>query len=165
MKKRILFYEVNPLYFKDANDDGIGDLKGLLKQASYFAHLGIEAIIIPNILSMYSIDKLNNDSYKKIVPEIGTLDDFKKFSSKMKLMGIKIIIDINIGSIKETHEWFRQASTNRKEFEEIITPPKKDEFGDVIVDEETKLVGETKLNSNTNTYYFVNQETSEVSLN
>lgn len=165
MQKRIIFYEVNPLYYKDSNNDGIGDLKGMTKQVDYFSHLGVDAIVIPNILSMYSEDTKNNDSYKKIVHEIGSIEDFRIFANKMKLRGIKIIIDINIGSIRESHEWFRQASSNKDHFDKMITQPKKDEFGDVIVNKETQEVGETKLNAQTNTYYFVNEQTQEVSLN
>ena len=166
MKKRIIFYEANPLYYKDSNNDGIGDLKGMTTQISYFTHLGIDALIIPNILSIYSKTNSNND-YKSIIPEIGTIDDFIVFSKKMKAAKIKIIIDINIGSIKETHKWFKEASKDKDEFNNIIVGPKVDVYGDVLVnDKDNKSVkDETKLNTNTNTFYFVNQKTSEVSLN
>ena len=166
MTKKIIFYEANPLYYKDSNNDGIGDLKGMTNQISYFTHLNVDAVIIPNILSIYS-NKQKSTNYKSIVPEVGTIDDFIIFSKKMKDANIKIIIDINIGSIKETHEWFRESSKNKEEFKDVVVGPKVDVYGDVLTNDKGNRTvhDQTKLNENTNTYYFVNQKTSEVSLN
>ena len=165
MEKKLIFYEVNPLYFRDTNNDGIGDLKGMLKQSTYFSHLGVDAIIIPNILSMYSDTPVYEESYKAITPQMGTIHDFQKFSNKMRMLGIKIIIDINIGSIKENHEWFKRVSSSKQQFGEIIAESATDDQGKVIITKEMAKLGKVKLNKKTNTYYFVNEKTEEISLN
>ena len=41
-----LFYEIYPTSFKDSNDDGIGDLKGIASKLEYIKDLGFNAILL-----------------------------------------------------------------------------------------------------------------------
>ncbi len=38
------FYQIYPRSFKDTNEDGIGDLRGIIQKLDYFEWLGIDAI-------------------------------------------------------------------------------------------------------------------------
>ena len=42
--KRAIIYQVYPRSFQDSNDDGIGDLQGIIKHLDYLKQLGVDAL-------------------------------------------------------------------------------------------------------------------------
>ncbi len=48
--KEAVFYQIYPRSFYDSNNDGIGDLKGIIEKLDYLADLGIDAIWLSPIL-------------------------------------------------------------------------------------------------------------------
>jgi len=42
--KNAVFYHIYPQSFKDSNNDGFGDLQGIIQKLDYLKHLGIDAI-------------------------------------------------------------------------------------------------------------------------
>ncbi len=51
MDKKMFFYEVDPLFFYDSNNDGFGDFEGLDQKINYFQYLNIDAILLPDIFN------------------------------------------------------------------------------------------------------------------
>jgi glycosidase len=43
VEKRVI-YQVYPRSFRDSNDDGIGDLRGIIEKLDYLSWLGIDAV-------------------------------------------------------------------------------------------------------------------------
>ncbi len=156
MNKKMVFYEVNPKYFKDYSGDGHGDLRGLSNKMDYFKYLGVDALILPNILSAYSDDAIQD--YTKIAKSYGTISDLQRAISIAKTNKIKIIVELNIGSIKETHKWFKNALEENVSFEEIVDF-KNNKEENINKEEKYKYTNKTK------SYYVINEKTQEVSLN
>ncbi len=149
--KKISIYNLNVKYFNDSNNDGIGDLKGLLKKIDYFTFLNIDALILNDILSSESNEK--NQNFTSISNQVGTIDDFEKIIKKCKKIGIKIFIEMNLGSIKKQHKWFKDSEKNEKK--DFVEFKKK----------ETEINGVAKFNENNNKYYLVNEITQEIPIN
>ena len=42
--KNAIIYQIYPKSFKDSNNDGIGDLKGIIEKLDYLSFLGVDAI-------------------------------------------------------------------------------------------------------------------------
>jgi 1,4-alpha-glucan branching enzyme len=42
--REAVIYQVYPRSFRDANGDGVGDLKGILEKLDYLSWLGIDAV-------------------------------------------------------------------------------------------------------------------------
>ena len=42
--KNAIIYQIYPRSFKDANNDGVGDLRGIIEELDYLAFLGVDAI-------------------------------------------------------------------------------------------------------------------------
>ena len=42
--KDLIFYQIYPRSFKDANGDGVGDLRGIIEKLDYLVELGINAV-------------------------------------------------------------------------------------------------------------------------
>ncbi len=155
MNEKIFFYEVEPKFFKDSTGNGCGDLKGLADKFDYFKYLGIDMINLPNLLSAYSDD--TDQAFKVVAKTYGSIADFKKVIALSKKHGIKISVEINIGTIKDTHKWFKNASNQEFSFKDIV------DFKPNI--DENITEGDYKYNEKTKSYYLVNERTQEVVLN
>ena len=109
--KKTIFYEVNPRFFKDSNGDGVGDLPGMISKFDYFNHLGVEAIILQNIVAA------NKDSQKtpfcKVDLTIGTNDDLEILTSLAKKYHQKIIMEIDLGFIYKQYYWFKNKQKDK----------------------------------------------------
>ena len=44
--KDLVIYQIYPRSFKDGNNDGIGDLKGMIEKLDYLKELGINAVSV-----------------------------------------------------------------------------------------------------------------------
>ena len=149
--KKLSIYDLRIKYFNDDNEDGIGDLQGLLKKLDYFSYLNIDAIILQDLLSSEN-DNLKQN-FTSIPKEIGTIDDFKNLIAKAKEKNLKIFIEINLGSIKETHKWFKDSE---KDLEKNLVSFRKSHI---------EIEGASKLNKKNNKYYSINEKTQEINLN
>ena len=78
----LIVYQIYPRSFKDSNNDGIGDINGILEKLDYIEELGVNAIWIcpcyksPNYDNGYDIS-----DYRDIMDELGTLEDWKEIDA------------------------------------------------------------------------------------
>ncbi|MFQ3210475.1 MAG: alpha-glucosidase, partial [Colwellia sp.] len=88
-----VIYQIYPRSFYDANQDGIGDLPGIISKLDYIASLGVDAIwISPFFKSPMKDFGYDISDYREIDPIFGTLADFDQLVIKAHAFGIKIMI-------------------------------------------------------------------------
>jgi len=127
-------YQIYPRSFVDANNDGIGDLKGIISRLDYVADLGVDAIwISPFFTSPMKDFGYDVSDYRAVDPVFGSLKDFEKLTEKAHSLNLKVVIDQVYSHTSDQHEWFknsRQSKDNRysdwyvwKEAKEDGTPP------------------------------------------
>ena len=108
--KEAVFYQIYPRSFKDSNDDGIGDLRGIIEKLDYLESLGIDALWLSPIY-----DSPNDDNgydirdYNKIMAEFGNMEDFDELLEAVHIRGMKLIMDLVINHTSDEHEWFQKA--------------------------------------------------------
>ena len=96
--------------YMDANGDGIGDFKGLLRRLDYLHGLGITAIwLMPFQPSPGKDDGYDISDYYGVDPRYGTLGDFVEFTHGCRQRGIRVIIDLVVNHTSDQHPWFREA--------------------------------------------------------
>ncbi|GAB3407024.1 maltose alpha-D-glucosyltransferase [Schumannella luteola] len=111
--RRSVFYEVMVRSFVDSNGDGTGDLAGLIGKLDYLQWLGIDGIWIPPIYTSPLRDGgYDISDYKGILPEFGTLDEFRELVTKAHERNMRIIIDLVINHTSDQHEWFQQSRSD-----------------------------------------------------
>jgi len=94
--------------YMDANGDGVGDFKGLLRRLDYLHGLGITAIwLMPFQPSPGKDDGYDISDYYGVDPRYGTLGDFVEFTHGCKQRGIRVIIDLVVNHTSDQHAWFR----------------------------------------------------------
>jgi maltose alpha-D-glucosyltransferase/alpha-amylase len=100
--------------YMDANGDGIGDFKGLLRRLDYLHGLGITAIwLMPFQPSPGRDDGYDISDYYGVDPRYGTLGDFVEFAHGCKQRGIRVIIDLVVNHTSDQHSWFKDARSSK----------------------------------------------------
>lgn len=113
--KEAIVYQIYPRSFKDGNQDGIGDLRGIIEKLDYLHELGVNALWLSPIF-----DSPNDDNgydvrdYRAIMAEFGTMADAEELIRALHQRGMRIILDIVVNHTSDEHEWFVDSVQNPK---------------------------------------------------
>jgi len=113
--RRGVVYQVYPRSFADSNDDGIGDLPGLIAKLDYLndgteRSLGVDAIWLSPIHPSPGFDVgYDVADYDAIDPIFGTLDDFDRLIAEAHRRGIRVILDLVMNHTSSAHRWFEAS--------------------------------------------------------
>ena len=114
-----VFYQIYPRSFKDSNNDGIGDLGGVIEKLDHLndgkgGGLGIDAIwfspFFPSPQADFGYDV---SDYCNIDSDYGTLEDFDQLVEESHRRGIKIILDLVLNHSSDQHKWFQESRKNK----------------------------------------------------
>lgn len=106
-------YQIYPRSFCDSNNDGIGDLQGIISKLDYLQDLGIDVIwLSPVYQSPMDDNGYDISDYQAIAPEFGTMDDMRQLIEKAKQRGIRIVMDLVVNHTSDEHPWFVDAQHN-----------------------------------------------------
>lgn len=108
-----IIYQVYPRSFQDSNNDGIGDLNGIISRLDYIKSLGVTMIWLSPVYQSPMVDMgYDISDYQAIDPQFGTMDDFDNLLIESKKRNIKIIMDLVINHTSDQHKWFQNALTS-----------------------------------------------------
>ena len=115
MKKRewwqeSVIYQIYPRSFMDSNNDGEGDIKGIISKLDYLSDLGINGIwLSPIYVSPMRDNGYDVEDYFNINPMFGTMEDFDELLLEAKKRNIKILMDLVCNHTSTEHVWFKEA--------------------------------------------------------
>jgi len=117
------FYQIFVGSFSDANNDGIGDIRGVINRLDYLndgdinsgKSLGVQGIWLSPIFSSPSYHKYDAKDYYEIDWRFGTMEDLKELIELCHERNIKLILDLAINHSSSQHEWFLQFKQARAE--------------------------------------------------
>lgn len=111
--KEAVVYQIYPKSFYDANGDGIGDLKGVIKKLDYLERLGVNVLwLCPVYASPMDDGGYDISDYYHIHPMFGTDADMDELIRKADEKGMKILMDLVVNHTSDEHEWFKEALRN-----------------------------------------------------
>lgn len=113
------FYEVFVRSFFDNNNDGKGDINGLIKKLDYLndgnpetkTDLGVNGIWLMPINQSPSYHGYDVTDFKSIENDYGTMNDFRRLIDSAHARGIKVIIDMVLNHTSSAHPWFTQSAS------------------------------------------------------
>lgn len=120
-----VIYQLYPRSFMDSNNDGIGDLNGIISKLDYLndgteTSLGIDAIwlnpVYPSPQYDFGYDIINHCD---IDPQYGTMEDFERLLKEAHSRGIRVIMDYVPSVTSHLNPWFLESRSSR-------TNPKRD---------------------------------------
>ena len=120
--KEAVAYQIYPRSFMDSNNDGIGDLQGIISKLDYLKDLGIDVIwICPVYKSPNDDNGYDISDYQDIMSDFGTMEDFNELLSEIHKRNMKIIIDLVINHTSDEHPWFIESRSSKQN-------PKRDSY-------------------------------------
>ncbi|WP_375750457.1 alpha-glucosidase [Vibrio sp. HN007] len=106
-------YQIYPRSFCDSNNDGIGDLRGIIGKLDYLQKLGIDVIwLSPVYQSPMDDNGYDISDYQAIAPEFGAMEDMKELIDEAKQRGIRIVMDLVVNHTSDEHSWFIESRDN-----------------------------------------------------
>ena len=110
-----VIYQIYPRSFMDSNNDGIGDLRGIIDKLGYIADLGVDAVwISPFYKSPMKDFGYDVSDYRAVDPVFGNLDDFDRLVEGAHRLGLRIIIDQVLSHTSDQHPWFTESRSGRE---------------------------------------------------
>ena len=114
-----VIYQIYPRSFYDSNNDGIGDLPGIIEKLNYLSDgkgggLGVDAIwlspFFPSPMKDFGYDISN---YSDVDPIFGTLHDFQVLVTEAHARQLKVLIDLVFNHSSDQHIWFTESRKDR----------------------------------------------------
>ncbi|MBL3531751.1 alpha-glucosidase [Companilactobacillus zhachilii] len=113
-KKKGVVYEVYPQSFKDTNDDGIGDINGVIEKLDYIKNLGANIIWLTPIFKSPLVDNgYDIADYEAINPVYGTMADFDRLLQLSHEKGLKLVMDLVVNHNSDQSKWFQESKKDR----------------------------------------------------
>ncbi len=107
-------YQIYPRSFQDSNNDGVGDLNGIVKRLPYLHKLGVDVLWLNPIYQ--SPDKDNGydiSNYRQIQPAYGSMADFDHLLTAIHQQGLKLLMDLVVNHTSDQHQWFQASKQSR----------------------------------------------------
>ncbi len=112
--QRGIIYHIYPRSFQDSNDDGVGDLPGIISRLDYLQWLGVDGVwispIYPSPMADFGYDV---SDYTAIHPMFGTLDDFDRLVDAAHGRGLRLLLDYVPNHTSSQHPWFLESRASR----------------------------------------------------
>lgn len=110
--KTAVFYQVYPRSFKDSDDSGEGDLRGIMDKIDHFVEAGITAIWLSPIYQSPQVDSgYDISNFREIDTKYGSMIEFMKLVTLAKEKGLKIVMDFVPNHSSDKHDWFIASAT------------------------------------------------------
>jgi maltose alpha-D-glucosyltransferase/alpha-amylase len=108
------FYEILVRGFFDANDDGSGDLPGVIAKLDYLQWLGVDCLwLLPFYQSPLRDGGYDISDFFTILPEYGQLADVVELVEQAHKRGIRLIADLVMNHTSDQHPWFLESRRDR----------------------------------------------------
>ncbi|HEY9712402.1 MAG TPA: alpha-amylase family glycosyl hydrolase, partial [Chroococcales cyanobacterium] len=118
--KSAIVYEIYPRSFGDADNNGMGDLKGITEHLDYLKDLGVGCLWITPCFPSPQVDfGYDISDYTAIAPEYGTMADFDELVKEAKKRDIRICLDLVLNHTSDKCKWFEESASSK-------TNPKRD---------------------------------------
>ena len=109
-----VIYQIYPKSFMDLNNDGIGDIKGIISKLDYLKLLGVDILwITPFYKSPMKDNGYDVADYLNINEMFGSNEDMDKLIDECKKKDMYIMMDIVANHTSDKHRWFIEASSSK----------------------------------------------------
>lgn len=116
-----MIYQIYPKSFQDTDQNGIGDLAGIIQRLPYLHKLGVDMLWLSPIYPSPQKDNgYDISDYCGIDPVFGTMQDFEKLVAAAKSCGIEIMVDMVLNHVSTAHPWFQKALAGDEKYQDYF---------------------------------------------
>ncbi|EPD24209.1 alpha-glucosidase [Lactiplantibacillus plantarum] len=105
-----VIYQIYPKSFQDSNEDGVGDIQGIIQRIPYLKSLGITTIWLNPIYVSPQVDNgYDVSNYYAIDETLGSMADVDLLIKRLHIEGMHLIMDFVMNHTSDQHLWFKDA--------------------------------------------------------
>ncbi len=109
-----IIYQIYPRSFSDSNQDGLGDLPGIVSRLDYLAELGVDAIWLSPFYPTPDKDfGYDISDHCAVDPRFGSLEDFDLLVEEAHRRNLRVILDLVLNHTSDQHIWFQESRQNQ----------------------------------------------------
>lgn len=113
-------YQIYPASFKDSNDDGLGDIPGIVSKVDYLKDLGVDIVWLSPMYESPQVDMgYDISNYEEVHAPYGTVQDVETLIKACHDRGMRFILDLVVNHTSIEHAWFKESRSSK-------TNPKRD---------------------------------------
>ncbi len=113
--KEAIVYQIYPRSFNDSNNDGVGDLPGIIEKLDYIKSLGVDIIwVCPIYKSPNDDNGYDVSDYRNIMDEFGSMTDFDTLLTGIHERGMRLVMDLVANHSSDEHYWFEEARKSKE---------------------------------------------------
>lgn len=114
--KDAIFYQIYPQTFYDTNNDGIGDIRGIIEKLDYIKSLGVNAIWLnPCFESPFRDAGYDIADFYQVAKRYGTNDDLKELFNKAHERDIRVLLDL----VQVIHQLSANGLRNHRHMQKV----------------------------------------------
>ncbi|KUJ07774.1 alpha-glucosidase [Mollisia scopiformis] len=126
-------YQIYPASFKDSNNDGLGDIPGIISKIDYIKDLGIDIVWVSPMYDSPQHDMgYDISNYEAVYAPYGTVADMEELIEACHSRGMRLILDLVINHTSDEHKWFEESRSSKDNLKRdwyIWRPAKYDKDG------------------------------------
>lgn len=105
-----IIYQIYPQSFYDADNDGTGDIPGIIDKLPYLESLGVNVLWLnPCFASPFRDAGYDISDFYSVAPRLGTNRDLKRLFRKAKSRGMRVLLDLVAAHTSIDHPWFKAS--------------------------------------------------------
>jgi alpha-glucosidase len=109
-----VLYQLYVRSWRDTNDDGYGDLRGIIERLDHLSWLGVDGVwLSPTMPSPDADWGYDVSDYTGVHPELGTLADLDELIAQAGQRGMRVLLDLVPNHTSSAHPWFIDAASSR----------------------------------------------------
>jgi len=109
-----VLYQLYVRSWRDCDDDGYGDLRGIIEHLDHLSWLGTDGIwLSPTMPSPDHDWGYDVSDYTGVHPQLGTLADLDELIAQAGQRGMRVLLDLVPNHTSSAHPWFVDASSGR----------------------------------------------------
>ena len=108
-KKYGVGYQVFVASFRDSNQDGIGDIRGIIDSLDYLEELGAQVLWLTPIQKSDSYHGYDISDYYAVDKRFGTIEDYRELLFKAHQKGMKVLMDLVLNHTSKSNVWFTNS--------------------------------------------------------
>jgi alpha-amylase len=107
-------YQIFVRSFADSNNDGEGDLRGIIEKLDYLESLGVKALWLTPVQASETYHGYDVTDFYRINPSLGSTLDFAELIYKAKAKDMRIVMDLVVNHTSMQNPWFQNSINLRK---------------------------------------------------
>lgn len=151
-----VIYQIYPKSFYDSNNDGVGDIPGIIEKIDYIKKLNVDMIWFnPFFVSPQKDNGYDIANYYEIDPRFGTMADFELLVKKLKEINVGVMLDMVFNHCSTENEWFQKALAGDEKYRKFFYLRKAKPDGSLPTNWQSKFGGPAWAKFGDTDYYYL----------